>query len=172
MRGYLSYTFMGVLHKTHSTLDWWWAVKFDRTNDLISSFPWLPSSSICNKKKEKYQKLIKMICKIQVSNIKTKFQNYYKVSRSRLRTWYEWEDILLYQQIHKLFIKKRQYNRTEIVLFVCLYYTYVHITYFFIKQKDDRKMNWWEIHTKPISCPSHFLLNLKRSQFYRSSHHK
>lgn len=57
MSGYLSYTFIGPLHNTHNTLDWWWAVRLDNTNDRISSFPWLPSSSIYKQKQKTREKL-------------------------------------------------------------------------------------------------------------------
>lgn len=42
---------MTSVHRTQLTLDWFCAANDDKINDLVSSLPWLPSSSICEKTK-------------------------------------------------------------------------------------------------------------------------
>lgn len=49
-KGYLSNTSMGSSHNMQATRLLCWAAKEDRMNNLVSSFPWFPSSSICKEK--------------------------------------------------------------------------------------------------------------------------
>ena len=51
--GYLSKTSIGARQRTQDTLDHCNAASVDRMKHLVSSLPWLPSSSICNKPKNK-----------------------------------------------------------------------------------------------------------------------
>lgn len=50
MSGYRSNTSMGTLQSTQGTLEMCWLASVDRMKQRVSSFPWLPSSSICNRK--------------------------------------------------------------------------------------------------------------------------
>lgn len=55
--GYLSKTSMGVSQSTQATRDICIPANVDKMKHRVSSLPWLPSSSICNKKKQQRVKM-------------------------------------------------------------------------------------------------------------------